>query len=199
MSAIKCDFVPRSLFCICLHLWCLTLCTVYGIYFSTFDFLQTLFLVDSTSLPTTLKASSNIYHVPFLAMLLFCFSKLFLPCCHVSPHLLPALPQLQSCLVCEQKQPSQFVVSAVLLHLHHVSLPLCGSLQQDTSSPSTVSSLPTFPPPPQAEVNIEYVKSAGAMKLSTSHCIFLSSEKAGGNKRGGKSSQETKEVFPEKV
>lgn len=108
------------------------------------------------------------------------------------------LSQLQELSLSEQEQPLQFVVSAVLLHLHHVLLPLLGSLCQDTGSPSTLSSVPTFPPP-QAGVNIEYVKSAGAMKLSMSHCIFLSSEKAGGNKRGGKSSQETKEVFPDKV
>lgn len=56
-----------------------------------------------------------------------------------------------------------------------------------------------FLPPPQAGVNIEYVKPAGAMKLSMSHCIFLFSEKAGGKKREGTSSQETKEVFPDKA
>lgn len=133
---------------------------------------------------------------------LLCFSPASLSCFWPVVVCLPILSwlpsQLQELSVCEQKQPRQFVVSSVQLHLHHVPLPLLDSLWQDTSSPGTVSSMPMFPPP-QAGVNVEYVKSAGAMKLSVSHCIFLSSEKAGGNKRGGKSSQETKEVFPDKV
>lgn len=91
--------------------------------------------------------------------------------------------QLQELPVYKQKQTPRFVVSAVLLHLHHVPLPLLGSLQQDASSPSTVYSACMFLPPPQAGVNIEYVKPAGAMKLSMSHCIFLFSEKAGGKKK----------------
>lgn len=50
-----------------------------------------------------------------------------------------------------------------------------------------ISSFPSW-------VDIEYVKSADAMKLLMSYCIFLFSEKAGGNKRRGKSSQATKGI-----
>lgn len=54
-----------------------------------------------------------------------------------------------------QKQPPCLLFLLGLLHLREVPLPLLGSLQQDTSSPSNVSSAHTFPFPPQAAVNIK--------------------------------------------
>lgn len=101
-----------------------------------------------------LKALPNIYHVPFLAMrlLLQAVSALL---SYVSPSSPSSLPSCRSYLSVSRSSPPQFIVSAGWLHLHQVPLPLHGSLRQDTSSPSTISSAHTFSPAPQAEMNIE--------------------------------------------
>lgn len=135
--------------------------------------------------------------MPFLAPLLFCFSRLYLPCCHVSPHLLPA-PFSAAGVIYEQNQPPQLVVSSVLLHLYHVLLSFLGFLWQDTSSPSTISSAHTLSPPSQAEWTLNMSNQQMPWSYLCLTVFFFSLKKQEGTKGEEKAVKQQK-VFLDKV
>lgn len=160
-----------------------------------FHFLQALFLwILFYSYP--LKSLTK-----YLPCALSCYGfaspSCFCPAVVCLPILSQLHSQLQELSACEHKQPPTvccfcWVAPSASVHLH-------GSLRQDSSSSApALLHIHSSHSPSWSELWVWRV-SAGATKLSMSHCVFLASERAVGNKREGKSSQETKEVFPGEV
>lgn len=146
-----------------------------------------------------LKALPNIYHVPFLAMhlLLQAVSALL---SYVSPSSPSSLPSCRSYLSVSRSSPPPvycfcWVAPSASGTTASSWLPEAGHqfTQHHLFCTYILSCSPSW--------NEHWVRrvSAGAIKLSMSRCVFLASEKAVGNKREGKSSQEIKEVFPGEV
>lgn len=139
-------------------------------------------------------------------MLLFCFSKLFLSFYHISSSFpgsflscrsylsigrssSPRLLFLVCCFTCTMWRCFTCTMQRCYL------LSPCGRMPVHPA-PSLVHILPLLLP--QAGVNTEYVKSAGAMKYILLDFSFLCKSRRN-KKEEEKSSQETKVMFPDKV
>lgn len=138
----------------------------------------------------------NIYHVLFLAMPLLLQAVSALLSC-VSPYCPSSILSCRSFLSMSSSSPPQVAVSAGWLYLHQLIFMAPWGRTPVHIAPSLVH-IHSSNSPSWSEL-WGWRVSAGSTKLSMPHCAFLASERAVGNKREGKSSQETKEVFPGEV